>query len=141
MGMWKGSGSRRCGGAAAASRTRRARERKIEGSIKCQGRRRGMGTGNLENEHGVVWVTVGDLRVLSKSCRWAYRTLVGLVRDVEVSLANLHVITKGVSGLMGIVYGMIHNPAWKRVEVKVRRGEKRRKRGGEDGKHSFPSVR
>jgi hypothetical protein len=122
MGMWTGSGSRRCVGVAAASRTKRTRERNIEGNIKCQEGRRRMGTGKLENEHGFVWVTMGDLRVLSKSCRWAYRTLVGLVRDVEASLANLHVITKRV---VGTVYRMIHNSAW--VEDGGSEGEKRRK--------------
>jgi hypothetical protein len=52
--------------------------------------------GKLENEHrGCVTL---------ESCQWACRTLVGLVRDVNVGLANLHLITKGagVGGLKEI---------------------------------------
>jgi hypothetical protein len=56
-----------------------------------------MGRGKLENEHRGC--------VALESCQWACRTLAGLVRDVKVGLANLHVITEGgVGGLIGIVY-------------------------------------
>jgi hypothetical protein len=78
-----------------------------------------MGRGKSENERRGC--------VALESCRWACRTLVGLVRDVKVGLANLHVITEGgVGGLIGIVYGMIYNSVWVGLDgVKRRRGEKR----------------
>jgi hypothetical protein len=96
-----------------------------------------MGRGKLENERRGC--------VALESCRWACRTLVGLVRDAKVGLANLHVITEG--GVGGINRDCLWNDLqycvggvrWC-VKRKREKEREREKKGGGKESTAFPSV-